>query len=122
MGPYGPAVIILALPLVVIGLVYACNESGCLQLWPSIWVPGFPPGAALYTHEAMAAVLGWFSLVLLLHKLLPGQVAQGAPLPVPGHPRLEYKLNGEQSLMFLLLQHTCAYLAHRPEPRHPSST
>jgi hypothetical protein len=92
-GPYGPALIVVALPVVVAGLVFACNPVGCLRLWPSLEVPGFPPGTHLYEHEAMLAVLGWFLLILLLHKLLPGQTLQGVKLPSSG--RLSYKLNGK---------------------------
>ena len=92
-GPYGPALIVLALPAVVAGLVYACNPEGCLQLWPSLQVPGFPAGMQLYEHEAMLAVVAWFLLIFLLHKLLPGQTVQGVKLPSGG--KLSYKLNGE---------------------------
>lgn len=91
-GPYVPGVITVALPLVVLGLSYACNAEGCLQLIPRLSVPGFPSDQALYTHEAMLAVAGWFGLVLLLHLLLPGQLAQGVLLP--NKQRLQYKLNG----------------------------
>lgn len=103
-GPYGPAVLVFALPCVVLGLVYACNSEGCLQLsqvlqtplsqWSLSLLPGFPSDQPLYSHEAMAAVVGWFALVLLLHVLLPGDTAQGVLLP--SGRRLTYKLNGEQ--------------------------
>lgn len=91
-GPHGPALLLLALPLTVLGLAYGCNERGCMQLYPKFWVPGFAPGQPIYTHEAMAAVAGWFALVLLLHLILPGQRAQGVALP--DGSRLTYKLNG----------------------------
>lgn len=91
-GPWGPALLVPALPAVVLGLVWACNESGCLSLTPTPWAPGFPAGRSLYSHQAMAAVLGWFSLVLVLHLLLPGAHMQGVALP--NRRRLTYKLNG----------------------------
>lgn len=119
MGPYGPLVIILALPLVVLGLSYACNPQGCLQLSLSggLSVPGFPEGTLLYTHEAMMAVLGWVALVLALHLLLPGQVAHGVQLP--SGKRLAYKLNGESgSCRFALL--TCLITRYQCK-RHPAS-
>ncbi|KAI8466239.1 MAG: sterol reductase [Monoraphidium minutum] len=90
-GPHGPALLVVALPLTVLALPYACNERGCMQLLPTFWVPGFAPGQPLYTHAAMAAVAGWFGLVLLLHVLLPGRRAQGVVLP--DGSRLTYKLN-----------------------------
>jgi hypothetical protein len=91
-GPHGTALLLVAMPLVVLSLPYACNSSGCMTLIPQLWVPGFPPGTRLYTHEAMAAVACWFGLVLLLHLLLPGERAQGVLLP--DGSRLTYKLNG----------------------------
>lgn len=96
-GPYGPAVLVPALPFVVLGLVYACNSEGCLQLSQLSAVPGFPSDQPLYSQEAMAAVVGWFLIVLLLHVLLPGDEAQGVLLP--SGRRLTYKLNGEQQLL-----------------------
>lgn len=91
-GPHGPAALLVALPAVVYALPWACNERGCLTLWPRLSVPGFVPGQPLYTHEAAAVVVGWFGLVLALHLLLPGARAQGVELP--GGGRLTYKLNG----------------------------
>lgn len=100
-GPYGPGVLLFALPCVVLGLVYACNSEGCLELLPELSVPGFPSDQPLYSHEAMAAVVGWSLLVLLLHVILPGQQAQGVVLPTGR--RLTYKLNGEGGPRSLLL-------------------
>eukprot|EP00882_Tetradesmus_deserticola_P021767 GHRQ01023564.1.p1 GENE.GHRQ01023564.1~~GHRQ01023564.1.p1 ORF type:complete len:107 (+),score=15.83 GHRQ01023564.1:145-465(+) len=91
-GPYVPGLITIVLPLVVLGLSYACNAQGCVQLSPWSPLPGFPPGQSIYTSEAMLAVTGWFGLVLLLHLLLPGQPAHGVQLP--NKQRLNYKLNG----------------------------
>jgi len=91
-GPHGTALLVLSMPLVVLSLPFACNERGCMQLFPRFWIPGFEPGKPLYTHQAMAAVTGWFALVLALHLLLPGQHAKGVVLP--DGSRLSYKLNG----------------------------
>jgi hypothetical protein len=91
-GPYVPGLIAFVLPVVVLGLSYACNAQGCMQLLPWAPLPGFPSNQPIYTHEAMLAVMGWFGLVLLLHLLLPGQLARGVPLP--NKQRLTYKLNG----------------------------
>jgi hypothetical protein len=111
-GPYGPALLVLALPCVVLGLVYACNSEGCLQLSRLSAIPGFPSDQPVYSHEAMAAVVAWFALVLLLHVLLPGDQAQGVLLPTGR--RLAYKLNGEQqvppSSLCSMQQHRCAHV------------
>lgn len=93
-GPYVPGLLTVVLPLVVLGLSYACNAQGCVQLLPWVSLPGFPSNQLIYTHEAMLAVTGWFALVLLLHLLLPGQLACGVQLP--NRQRLTYKLNGER--------------------------
>jgi hypothetical protein len=91
-GPYGPAVLVVALPCVVLGLSFACNPHGCLSL-PSLALPGLHPSQPLYTHEAMAAMVGWFFLVLGLHVLLPADTVEGVLLP--NGRRLTYRLNGE---------------------------
>lgn len=106
-GPYGPALLVLALPAVVLALPWACNAGGCLRLWPELYVPGFPPGQPLYTHEAMAAVVGWFALVLGLHLLLPGTAATGVLLP--NGRRLTYKLNAFR--VFAITYGTAALLS-----------
>ncbi len=92
-GPYGPGVLMLALPWVVLGLVYSCNSSGCLQLFPQWQFPGLPKDQKLYTHEAMLAVAGFFALIVALHILVPGTKGKGVMLP--DGTRLGYKLNGE---------------------------
>lgn len=92
-GPHGPALLVVALPLVVLALPWLCSERGCVQLWPHFKPPpGFAPGQPLYTHTAMAVVAGWFALVLALHLVLPGATAEGVALP--DGSRLKYKLNG----------------------------
>jgi lamin-B receptor len=115
-GPYGPALLVLALPCVVLGLVSACNSEGCLQLSLSLSdilpsIPGFPSDQPLYSHEAMAAVVGWFCAVLLLHVVLPGDTAQGVLLP--SGRRLTYKLNGKE------LQAGKAAACTDPAAHHP---
>jgi delta14-sterol reductase len=92
LGPHGPLGIILALPLVCYGLVFACNSQGCLHLVPHFSLPGFPEGQAFFSLEALAVFLGWFGLLVILHLLLPGERAQGTVLP--DGSRLKYKLNG----------------------------
>ena len=92
-GPHGPAVLTLALPAVIYGLVYGCNAGGCLKLYPQFSVPGWPPGTPLYTHSAMAAYLAWFFGLTALHLILPGRKVQGVALQ--DGSRLTYRLNGE---------------------------
>jgi delta14-sterol reductase len=91
-GPYGPAVLLFVLPATLYGLIYGCNAKGCLQLSPSLQIPGFAPGSELWSSSALAVYSGWFALVLLLHLALPGTRADGVVLP--NGKRLTYKLNG----------------------------
>ena len=92
-GPHGPLGIILGLPVVCYALVYACNAQGCMHVVPEFSVPGFAPGQAFFSTQALAAYLAWFGLLVVLHLLLPGQRAEGTVLP--DGRRLPYKLNGE---------------------------
>ncbi|GFR49051.1 hypothetical protein Agub_g11077 [Astrephomene gubernaculifera] len=96
-GPHGPAILMLALPAVVYGLVIGCNKESCLQLWPEFRLPSPPSGLRLYTHEAFLAFLGWFFGLVALHLLLPGQNVQGVLLS--NGKRLTYKLNAFRLLV-----------------------
>lgn len=92
-GPHVPGLLLLILPAVLYALVYGCNASGCLQIYPTLSIPGFAPGTLLWSNQAMAVFTGWMLLVLSLHVALPGLRAEGVPLP--NGKRLSYKLNGE---------------------------
>ncbi|KAI3438180.1 hypothetical protein D9Q98_000617 [Chlorella vulgaris] len=97
-GPYlGPLAIMLGLPLVCYGLVYACNSSGCMHLAPKFSIPGFPPAHRLFTWQALGVYVAWFVAQALLHLLLPGQRRQGVALP--DGSRLTYKLNGLRNMV-----------------------
>ena len=91
-GPYlGPIGIILGLPLVCYGLVYACNADGCMHLSP-FSIPGFPADQKFFTWEATGVFLGWMALQTALHLILPGRKVQGVQLS--DGTKLTYKLNG----------------------------
>jgi hypothetical protein len=92
-GPHGPAFIMLSLPAVVYGLVYACNAGGLLSLYPALSIPGFPAGQEIATLSGLVGLFGWMALVLLLHLGLPAQRAEGVVLP--NGKRLTYRLNGK---------------------------
>lgn len=92
MGPLlGPVGIMIGLPALCYGLVYACNSDGCLSLM-NLSVPGLPKQTQLISTEAFLAILGWAAFQTTLHLVLPGNSFQGTPL-VNGQ-RLTYKLNG----------------------------
>ena len=94
MGPHGPALIMLALPAVVYGLVYCCNAEGLLSIYPTFSLPGWPEGQQIYTLSGLLAFVAWMALVLVLHLILPGKKAEGVVLSTG--KRLTYKLNGER--------------------------
>lgn len=104
-GPHGPAVLTLVLPAVIYGLVYTCNSSGCLELWPQLRIPGFPSGAQLFSWEALQVYCGWFFGLVALHLILPGKKAEGVVLP--NGKRLTYKLNGGPSHDACMLAPSC---------------
>lgn len=91
-GPWGPAILLFALPATLYALIYGCNSKGCLQLYPSLEIPGFVEGSQLWSSQALVAYVAWFGAVLLLHLALPGSRAEGVVLP--NGKRLTYKLNG----------------------------
>jgi Ergosterol biosynthesis ERG4/ERG24 family len=98
LGPWGPAALLLLLPFVCYGLVYACNQDGCLQLSTlSTSLPGFPKGTRFVTWDALVVYCGWLALQAGLHILLPGKTALGVELP--DKSQLQYKLNGEPVLL-----------------------
>lgn len=91
-GPYiGPIGIIVGLPLVCYALVFACNPQGCLQL--NLGKPlSFPVGQKLFSVEAFFVYVAWFTLLVVLHCVLPGDKTEGTLLS--DGSRLTYKLNG----------------------------
>ena len=91
-GPYvGPIAIVLGLPAICIGLVAACNQSGCTD-W-SLNPPRLPDDWRLFDHRASVAVLGWILFQACLWLVIPGKKAQGVVL-TDGR-RLTYKLTGK---------------------------
>uniref|UniRef100_A0A7R9UZT7 Delta(14)-sterol reductase ERG24 n=1 Tax=Chlamydomonas euryale TaxID=1486919 RepID=A0A7R9UZT7_9CHLO len=90
-GPHVPGVLVFVLPMVLYGLIYACNESGCMALLPSPSVPGFAPSMELFSFKALFVYLAWFFGLACAHLLAPGRLAQGTVQP--NGERLTYKLN-----------------------------
>ena len=106
MGPPGALVIMLALPVVVYGLHFACNAAHCLSLDPlspdflrldAPFTAGLRPFlASLFSVRATVVYLLWLALHFVLYLVVPASVVQGSPLDEEGH-RLSYPLNGLSS-------------------------
>jgi delta14-sterol reductase len=117
-GPIGAVGVIVGLPAVIYALYFVCNQDVCLTNalsafdWRAAW--GSVPCCLyeLFSWEASAMYLGWMAVQVLLERLLPGEVVEGAALPAgPGGggsaQRLSYKLSGH--LQFWV---TLAVLTH----------
>ena len=93
MGPVlGPMAVMVGLPAVCYGLVYACNAEGCFSV-RSLSVPGLPPQTQLISTKAFVAILGWMAFQMVLHLCMPGKYIQGTLLA--NGKRLTYKVNGK---------------------------
>lgn len=103
-GPvWGPAAIMLALPVVNHGLVYSCSRKGCVSLSSLPNLSDTWRQSDFVNGGAVAAIACWIALQVLLHILLPGIKVQGAELPRGGH--LTYKLTGS-ALAFRVCLHS----------------
>eukprot|EP00906_Rhabdomonas_costata_P005761 RCo008564 len=102
-GTLGTAFLIVFLPAVICTLFFACNANYCLtfanvheawsQLWPVRW-------EKLYSHEAMAVVVGWIAFQSILAVSLPGKVVSGVTLK--DGSKLQYLLNAHLSMWVTL--------------------
>ena len=95
VGPVlGPMAVMVGLPAVCYGLVYACNAGGCFN-FQNLSLPGLPPQTQLISTEAFVAILGWLAFQIVLHLFLPGKKLQGTLLA--DGKRLTYKVNGKRT-------------------------
>ena len=93
LGPVrGPTAVMVGLPAVCYGLVYACNAEGCFSV-RSLSLPGLSPQTQLVSAEAFVAIFGWLIFQISLHLLMPGKYVQGTLLA--NGKRLTYKVNGK---------------------------
>eukprot|EP01023_Acetabularia_acetabulum_P030526 TRINITY_DN28710_c0_g1_i1.p3 TRINITY_DN28710_c0_g1~~TRINITY_DN28710_c0_g1_i1.p3 ORF type:complete len:134 (+),score=12.34 TRINITY_DN28710_c0_g1_i1:36-404(+) len=77
-GPtLGPCGIIFGLPIVCYALIFMCNAAGCLNLQELI-IPQIPDNFEFFNLQAMGVVLGWFTYLIGMHFLVPGQLVDGA--------------------------------------------
>jgi hypothetical protein len=113
-GPIGAAGIVLALPLLVLGLHILCNENGCLGIggpgaWYQLTYAGQPISSLSlwasniysdlhhiqwWSNEAFMVVVGWLALHAVLLFVIPGPIVNGVASNLAEYPPLPYKING----------------------------
>ena len=101
-GPnLGPIGIMIGLPSVCYGLVFACNAENCIDSWAGVkLLPAWPEGQKFFTWEATVVFLMWMGFQIMLHLLLPGEKVEGTVLP--NGSKLTYKLTGLKNLIVTL--------------------
>ena len=64
-GPrLGPIGVMIGMPAICYGLVYACNSTGCVNFDFPLRFPGFPAGSELFSTDATRIVLIWMMLLV----------------------------------------------------------
>ena len=59
-GPsLGPLAITVGLPAICYLLIYICNVTACFTFRDPLGIPGFPPGTAVFSWQAVYVVIGW---------------------------------------------------------------
>lgn len=99
-GPVGTFCCTFGLPIVVYGLQFLSNASGCLQLYP-LKFPDVDTKQRFLSWEGIAVAYAWFFGQLLLHVLLPAKSREG--VVEPDGRRWLYRLNGTAPMLCTLL-------------------
>jgi len=98
-GPFGTAVIILIVPILVYSLHYGCSDqNGCPS--PLISITNLDVSTfgdpdfwkSLWDTEAMLVYLSWYTFCVVSWAVLPGDWVEG--LPMRNGKRMKYKING----------------------------
>ena len=102
-GPLGAFGIIFGLPLVIYLLYFTCNADFCLT-FARIWdlkcmrfvseINVYLEVNRLFSLEALSMYLLWMSLQFILALCLPGEIADGVPIPGLNGKKLKYPLSG----------------------------
>lgn len=94
LGPPGALLVSLGSPILVVGLIFLCNDNGCPPRDISTWKDQFP--SSLREFVDWKAVKWYFSFQValgLLWAVLPGKWFKGRVLR--DGTQLEYKTNGK---------------------------
>lgn len=90
-GPIGTAFLLIVLPLTTYGLYFACpDETHCTVFQ----LPPLPDVSTLFSWNALGVFVAWFAFQCVLYICVPGEVAEGLPIPRLENKKLKYKVNG----------------------------
>ena len=123
-GAIGCGLTVFALPLVVIALFHGCPGAEQCDLngvatrlndkfSDLSWLTA--PESTARLLSASAVVMVWFAFQAVLYLVLPGEIADGVPLP--DGSRLKYKLNGHLAFWISLLLAVCGPQARTHQHR-----
>jgi hypothetical protein len=105
-GPLGALGVIVGLPLVTYALYFLCNSDRCVAnpfaFDYSTALQRLYNFDGLVSLEAIYIFVGWMVFHVILERLLPGETADGAPLP-RGGARLSYCLSGHLQFWITLV-------------------
>lgn len=90
-GPVGTLLCTCVLPLVIYGLNFLSNKSGCLQLY-HVQLPSFDSSQRIVSWQGICVAYAWFFGHLMLHRFLPAKEKEG--VIEPDGSRWLYRLNG----------------------------
>lgn len=104
---------IVGLPVVIYLLYFLCNDKVCMHNPLSFdWNHFFstiPPFSKWWSTTGTFIYLGWLAFNVFLERVLPGEVAEGVPLPDGSGTRLKYTLSGHLQFWICLLAMGHAY-------------
>lgn len=119
-GPIGAAGIVFGLPLVVLGLFYACNKNVCVTSSPFSfnWTAAKSAFSTSITDiismEALICYFGWMVFHVVLERILPGEQVLGVSLS--NGARLQYTMSGHLQfwLTILVMGHASPWISESP--------
>lgn len=105
-GPFGTTMCVIFLPLVIYSLFFLCNSEVCLSFdimgfdWKK-WLHELPSVKSLFTLPSILMYVGWMSFHVILERILPGELVEGALLK--NGKRLPYVMSGHLQFWLTLV-------------------
>ena len=108
-GPLGALGVIVGLPVVIYALFFLCNKEQCITFRSTTVKSIELSWSDLLSKEAAYIYLGWMLFHVILERLLPGEIVDGAVLPNGKSRRLTYCLSGHLQFWITMLLLTVGY-------------